>query len=61
MSINQGTDGDFLGGPAVKTLYFLIQGDTSLIPGQGIKVPHAVWVHPKIFLRKKKSENRWSY
>ena len=33
---------DFPGGPVVKNLPSNA-GDTSLIPGQGTKIPHAVW------------------
>ena len=33
--------GDFPGGPVVKTLPSNA-GDTSLIPGQGAKIPHTV-------------------
>ena len=36
---------EFPGGPVVRTPHFHCRtvGDTGLIPGQGTKIPHAVW------------------
>ena len=45
-SARQLKEGDFPGGPVVKTLGFHCRGISS-IPGRGTKTPHAVWPKKK--------------
>ena len=47
----KGGDVDFPGSPMVKTPYFHYRG-TSLIPGQGTKIPHATQHGHKIGINK---------
>ena len=52
-------DGDFPGGPEVKSLHFHCRGYAGSIPGGATKFPRALQCGQKIDLKKKRRNESW--